>query len=176
MFRELRLQHGLTQSEVATLTHRTPNYILKAEDLTFPSPPPALLQFYRELDPALTVDLLTDWYYSAQRTVRERWLEHYVPAPTRQATFRTSWLRAGGLGAEQDWEVPTQYRLSKGLCIPASVVYNMDKHPTRPLPTAVGVVMDQLIAYTSSGRFALHENYHLDLVTYLIRLKEGFGG
>lgn len=169
MFRELRLQHGLTQSEIATATHRSPNYILKAEDLTFPSPPPALLQFYRELDPALDLELLTDWYYDSQRATREKWLDHYIPAPSRQKTFRTSWLMA-----VEDWIHPTQYRLSKGLCIPASVVYNMDKNPTHPLPAAVEVVMDQLLAYTKSGRFSLHEHFSFELVAHLERIKRDF--
>jgi hypothetical protein len=171
MFRELRLQHGLTQSEIATATHRTPNYILKAEDLTFPSPPPALMQFYRELDPALTHDLLTDWYYSAQRTKRELWLEVFTPTAASQPTFRGSWIMKD---YGNDWLTPTQYALSKGLCIPASVVYNMERYPKKAMPAAVGVVMDQLLTYTKSGRFNLNENFDPELIDSLERIKEEF--
>lgn len=170
MFRTLRLEYGLTQQQVADATHRTPNYILKAEDLTFPSPPPALVQFYAEIDGAYDKELLTNWYYEAQQKRREQWLEDYIPAPRLQQTFRDNWIKVG----VEDWEVPTQYRLSKGLCLQASVVYNMDKYPHRKLPAAVGVALDQLISYTTSGRFTMHENFSYDLVGHLVRLKEHF--
>ena len=62
MFRTLRLKYDLSQAEIAERTHRTPNYILKAEQLVFPSPPPALVQFFVSLEPeTYNEELLTEW-------------------------------------------------------------------------------------------------------------------
>jgi transcriptional regulator with XRE-family HTH domain len=48
MFKDLRLSLDLTQQDLADLTGRTRNYIIKAEQCTFPTPPVALIRVYEE--------------------------------------------------------------------------------------------------------------------------------
>lgn len=181
MFRTLREQYGLTKVQVAAATGRSPNYILKCEDLVFPSPPAALIQFYMDLDPTLDKDFLTDWYLEAQHKKRLAFLDDWSPSDTSSANFRQSWVPrypsydadadALGLGAPEN---PTQYALSKGLCIAASVVYHMETH-VRPLPEAVSGLMDQLIHYTRSGQFVGDDSDTAYAVTdRLERIKKDF--
>jgi hypothetical protein len=47
MFKQLRLDLDLTQSDLALLTGRSRNYVVKAEQCTFPTPPVPLVEFYR---------------------------------------------------------------------------------------------------------------------------------
>lgn len=177
MFRTLRLKYDLSQAEIAERTHRTPNYILKAEQLVFPTPPPALIDFFVKLEPeAYNEELLTEWYYTEQHKQREKWLSHYRPRPldTRGFSFRRKWLSVSGSADDQDFVSPTEYAVSKGLCIPASAVYLIERKGT--VPSIFVDVMDYLIAYVTSGRYTA-DTYYDDgevnnLATGLIRIRK----
>jgi transcriptional regulator with XRE-family HTH domain len=173
MFKTLRAQHNLSQQDVANATGLSPNYILKAEQLTFPIPSPVLADFYLKLDPTLDLDYLKSWYAQEQRTQRELWLTEYRPTLSRSwlfdGSFRHAWEHT------ETCEVPTQYALSKGLCISASVVYSLE-HGARPY--IVRTVLDQLIDFVESGRFETEVSFdHLDsdaALSGLLVLKEHF--
>ena len=146
MFRTLRAQHNLTQQEVADQTNLSPNYVLKAEQLTFPIPSPVLADFYLKLDPSLDLDYLKSWYAQEQKAQREMWLSSWQPA-LDPGSFRKSWQ---DIYAVPTVIPPTQYALSNGLCIPASVVYAMERGAR---PHLVKQVLNQLIDFVESGRF-----------------------
>jgi len=149
MLKELRLRHELTQQEVADAIGRSPNFVLKAEQLTFPAAPPALVEYYSKLDKSYTADYLRSWYTAEQTSTREAWLTDWVPAHKPFEDLRTAWVNLDtGLA-------PTEYRLSAGLCLPAAVVFQLGRSSSSSssTPTVVLTAMDQLIDYVESGRY-----------------------
>lgn len=162
MFRELREQYGLTRHQLADLTGRTTNYLLKAEQLTFPSAPVALLDLYTkpeepkgwaglsevEWEP-LDRYTLESAYRDAQRARREEWILHYAPMVSR-LSFCRQWVSIESSEDEFDVVYPTEYRVSQGLCIPAPAVYRAEKHGhiSAPIKTA----LSDLVEYCVSGR------------------------
>lgn len=165
MFREIREGYGLTRSDLAALTHRSPNYLLKAEQLTFPSAPVALLDLYSnpqepkdwpslsevEWEP-LDRYTLESAYRDAQRHKREEWILHYAPMPSR-LSFCKQWVSIESHEDEFDMVYPTEYRVSQGLCVPAPAVYRAEKHGhiSAPIKTA----LSDLVEYCVSGRAVL---------------------
>ena len=176
MLEDIRKSYGLTRNEVAQLTGRSINYILKAEQATFPGPPVALLDFYARDSYDGPYRLTTPWepydadlmrqdYRSFQRRKRRSWLEKYEPLPyTGGLPFRKKWRRrqdASDGGAA--WAVgafdfaqrvnvySSSYGISVGLCIPAAVVYRNDKDLTKA--GAIVTCMEDLVDYVSSGEF-----------------------
>ena len=178
MFRTLREQYGLTQHDIALQTGRTPNYILKAENETFPSPSPALMQFFLDLDPDLDRRFLTDWYHASQLKTRHKWLETWTPSDLAHPIFRLNWVtlnagRMNPMNPTQNPMNPTQYALSQGLCIPAAVVYKMENGGL--IPSAVGAILDTLVSYTSSGEYDTgSEDTAYDVTDRLLRIREDF--
>jgi hypothetical protein len=179
MFKDLRIQYGLTRSELSQVTGRSVNYLLKAESLTFPTAPVALLDFYCSPEPKVKLpdweqhdrDLLTSAYRDAQRAHREKWLDHWVPRPlsTVGFTFCRKWLSRW----EEDWTTPTEYGVSQGLCIPAAAVYRSERDGTvsSVLRTALSDVAD----YCVSGRFAAKYGYSQDtnqIVDDVLRIQQ----
>jgi len=108
MFKDIRQGYGLTRNDVARLTRRSVNYVLKAEQATFPAPPIALLDFYaRQEGPE--VPLLLDWepmdrdimrddYRNYQRRQRHAWLHTWEPVlgATVGYPFRFKWRKRMG--------------------------------------------------------------------------------
>lgn len=105
MFEDIRISYGLTRNQVAVATGRSINYLLKAEQCTFPSPPVALLAFYTNPQPPEGVRLLTPWeafdrqtlcdaYFDSQRRKRQQWLDTWLPVPssTNWVPLRHKWL------------------------------------------------------------------------------------
>ncbi len=176
MFRELREQAGLTRVQLAARTNRTVNYLLKAEQLTFPSPPVALMDYY--IRQGYNRTFLSDWYYSDQRAQRILWLTSYLPYVhnqqqqqqqqqqhnTKQQSFRFMWVnplaldplvtgppvgalqvRLGVIPNFSDIKVyPTEYELSRGLCIPASSIYYLLKHPEKKAAGSIIAALNDL--------------------------------
>ena len=186
MFEDIRISYGISRNQLATLTGRSINYLLKAEQCTFPTPPVALLAFYTQPDPPQNTPLLTSWeaydkdilceaYYDKQRRKRQEWLDRWLPVTnfnTKYWSLRQKWLpaedartgQAHGLGAGAvghfgalSGVYPNSYQLSVGLCIPASVVYRNDKDPNTQ-SNAIRAAMGDLVEYVESGRF-LAANY-----------------
>jgi len=157
MFRTLRENAGLTQSQVAEAIGRSPNYVLKAEDLTFPAPPASLVEFYSN---QLDKETIKSWYRESQRTQRYMWLETHEPVILGATNFRTAW-RSTTTGA-----FPTQYGLSKGLCLPASIVYSMEAKPSAP--AVVVECMDQLLSFVESGEFNQQVNFDERRVNFVL--------
>lgn len=161
MFRELRESYNLTRSQLAELTGRTTNYLLKAESLTFPTPPVALLDLYTGEEPRkwaalsevewepMDRDILISQYRDSQRVKREKWLDLMEPVPSH-LTFCRQWVYKL-LDDEEDIVSPTEYRVSQGLCIPAPAVYRAEKygHVSQPIKTALADLVD----YVTSGRY-----------------------
>jgi hypothetical protein len=133
--------------------------LLKAEALTFPSPPVALLDLYTsaeepkawaalsevEWEP-MDRDILISQYRDSQRAKRETWLSKFSPVPNSAPSFCRQWVERN----EYDIIYPTEYRVSQGLCVPAPAVYRAEKfgHVSQPIKTALG----DLIDYAASGR------------------------
>lgn len=86
MLEDLRYQVNppLTRQALATLINRSPNYVLKAEALTFPQIPPSLLEFYTGPPLSYPKPLLISQYRDAQRLQRQRWLYKWQLAPLRR--------------------------------------------------------------------------------------------
>jgi len=184
MFTDLRNELGLTRSQLSELTGRSQNYILKAESLTFPSPPVALVDFY--CNPANLTNLTTansnftpqdpevlkEEYRAAQRAKRERWLADWIPRPldTKHFSLRRKWLAR----YELDDEVcPTEYRVSQGLCVPAAAVYRAEKDGF--INTAIHTALSDLVDYCLSGRyFATHgiEDGDYSVVEGVLRIQK----
>jgi len=74
MFRELREGLGLTRSDLAVLTGRGVNYLLKAEQLCFPTPPVCLLEFYR------TDGLLDRFQTDPEPATAQKLIKHFPSA------------------------------------------------------------------------------------------------
>jgi transcriptional regulator with XRE-family HTH domain len=169
MFLDLRNKYGLTRPQLAELTGRSPNYILKAESLTFPTPPVALLSFY--CTPNNTIpnwevqdpDLLATSYRDAQRVKREQWLSDWLPAPSYTGrTFRYMWFSR--------WfpdypDYPTEYRISQGLCIPAAAVYRAERK--KFINTSILTALSDLAEYCLSGRY-IADHGHEDEDPYVV--------
>lgn len=166
MFREIRENYGLTRQDLAALTGRTTNYLLKAEQLTFPSAPVALLDLYSKPEEPKTWPSLSEveWepidrytlesaYRDAQRHKREEWILHYAPYPERHLSFCKQWVSIESSEDEFDMVYPTEYRVSQGLCVPAPAVYRAEKHGhiSAPIKTA----LSDLVEYCVSGRAVL---------------------
>jgi transcriptional regulator with XRE-family HTH domain len=180
-YREYRHALNLSQQDVADATGRTVNFVLKAEDLTFPTPPPAITEFYLKYKDELGVDrdIINSAYFAHQRTLRHAFLEDYWPVVESYNTdpfiFRQAWINTTD-GGEQHSLFPTQYRLSKGLCLPASVLYGMEVKPEGRTPAVVRTCMDQLILYVASGEYAQYVAYQTSTVDNVLsgleRIKE----
>lgn len=185
MFKELRLNEGLSRSDLSALTGRSVNYLLKAEDLTFPTPPIALVSFWLKRNPELERYMLEDAYYAAQKDRRRSWLDYWEPRPadTKHFSFCRKWLRAEGLsrpvGYEEEYtEVdrvsPTQYTVSHGLCVPASAVYFAEKYPHKPLASSIIAAVDDLVDYVKSGEYHAKRLYAVgtnEVMANLLRLR-----
>ena len=181
MFEDIRLGYGLSRNQLATLTGRSVNYLLKAEQCTFPSPPVALLAFYTNPTPPdvqqfqrfrlqqdwepYDRDTLMDAYYAKQRHKREAWLDSWLPVTNMKTVFwplQQKWMPNTGAppyGASAVGHFgglggvyPNSYQLSVGLCIPASVVYRNEKNP-QAQSNAIRAAMGTLVEYVESGRF-----------------------
>lgn len=150
MLRELRDQAGLTRTELSDQTGRSVNFILKAEQLTFPVAPPSLVEYYAK-HLGLDRDTIKSAYRDAQRSQRERFYEHFLPRPltTQHFTFCRKWYVTPLKGDMPDTVSPNQYQVSKVLCVPASAVYYAEKNGTysQALIDAVG----DLLSYCRNG-------------------------
>jgi transcriptional regulator with XRE-family HTH domain len=178
MLKELREQYGLSRPQLAELTGRSPNYLLKAESLTFPKAPVALVDFYCRP----TNQIIPDWepqdkfilesaYRDAQRTRREEWLDDWIPrpAPTKFFSFRRKWLARY---EEEDEICPTEYRVSQGLCIPAAAVYRAEK--TGWINDSLRTALSDLSDYVLSGRYTSKHGYQdsFDVVAGVLRIRD----
>ena len=173
MFKELRLEAGLTRGDLAEATGRSVNYLLKAEDLTFPSPPVALMEFWLKHDADLDKTILEESYYAAQRSHRLSWLDEWKPRPLNSSgfSFCRKWLSTGTSGVTL---CPSQYAVSKGLCVPASAVYFAEKHQDAPLAKTIIAAVDDLVNYVLSGEFHAKRLYAVgtnDVAEDLLRLR-----
>jgi hypothetical protein len=177
-YRDYRHTLNLSQQDVADAIGRTVNFVLKAEDLTFPTPPPAITEFYLKYKDELGIDrdIINAAYFAHQRTLRHAFLEDYTPVvePTNldPFIFREAWFTLD----DESHLHPTQYRLSKGLCLPASVLYGMEVKPEGRTPAVVRTCMDQLILYVASGEYAQYVAYQTTMVDNVLsgleRIKE----
>lgn len=98
MFKKLRIDAGLTRQELSDATGRSVNYLLKAEQLTFPTPPIALIEYWtRNSD--LNRYVLEQAYYAAQRKHRREWLNSWIPRPgdISHFSFCRKWLSVDAL-------------------------------------------------------------------------------
>lgn len=145
MLRDFREQLGLTRQEVEQLTGRSSNFIVKAEQYAFPTAPAALVEFYhKQLD--MDRELIKDAYRQAQREQRCRAFDLLIPHPNPNSTyFITRWLSVKTL------TTPTEYLVSKALCVPAAAVYYSTKNPTKPLPLTVQEALLELLDVIDSG-------------------------
>ena len=173
MLLDLRLSAGLTRAELAQRIGRSINYIVKAEQLTFPTLPPAFAEYYRNEVPK---DVLEDAYRDAQRRTREQFLRDYRPLAQR-TSFRKRWAyRESGKEDDEGYLHPTEYALSKGLCIPAATVYRSEKDGTINQP--IKAALSDLVDYALSGRFqadmGLDDEIYEEITT-LVRLKQEMG-
>lgn len=179
MFKELRIDAGLTRGDLAAETGRSVNYLLKAEDLTFPTPPVALMEFWLKRDADLDRTILEEAYYSAQRVKRLSWLEDWRPRSTDTSalSFCRKWEPA-----REDWTphpvlgtvYPTQYAVSKGLCVPASAVYFAENNPSAPVAKVILKAVDDLVDYMRSGEFHAKRLYAVgtnEVMMDLLRLR-----
>lgn len=157
MLKDLRDQLELTRQELAEETGRSLNYILKAEQLTFPTAPVALTDYYAH-KLKLNPDVLRQAYRDAQRHTRESAFDYIRPRPlnTRNFTFCRKWYSVttdSGLSEFQDVSEsvsPSQYQVSKLLCVPASAVYHAEK--TGHISEAIRTAISDLLDYAQSGR------------------------
>lgn len=178
---DLRKSLLLSRQQVADSINRSPNFILKAEQATFPTPPPALLNFYKHrLGASVDLDLEVASYYQTQHSRRKAWLSQWQPVQQQQAlNFRRCWvpLPSGlplsevgesvdgpswvfeGLVEAEPPEPPTQYALSQGLCLPAAVVYRLETNNQLGPHSPVLTVSQQLVAYVESGEYYATEGY-----------------
>lgn len=179
MLDDIRKSYGLTRSEVAQITGRSVNYLLKAEQATFPSAPIALLDFYarphydgpyrltRAWQP-YDIDLLRSDYRAFQRRKRRQWLTTWEPKDyTAGLPFQLKWSRrpnfdGAGLPAvgafqfqDRVFVYPSAYAISVGLCIPAAVVYRNEKNLTKA--GAIVTAMEDLVEYVASGEYQATE-------------------
>lgn len=187
MFETLRKQNGITRQDLAVATKRSVNYILKAEQATFPSAPVALVSYYAAQghDP----DVLRSAYWDYQKRKRRSWLTTWTPLDyTAGLPFRQKWTKAEGLketAQAQGWAVgafhsqtgflekllvnPTQYAISVGLCLPAAVIYRNETHLKHS--SVIKCVMEELVDYVSSGEAVFELDADLDLITLLDNLR-----
>jgi hypothetical protein len=153
MLRNLRDQLDLTRQDVSRETGRSVNFILKAEQLTFPVAPPALTAYYAkhlEMDP----DIIREAYRDAQRDQREKFHHHIIPRPsdTQHFSFCRKWLSVyQDPESPADLISPNQYQVSKLLCVPASAVYYAEKNHT--YSAAIYDALSDLLAYCRNGNF-----------------------
>lgn len=176
MLTDLRLQEGLTRQELATKLGRSVNYIVKAEQLTFPTLPPAFIEYYKDQVPK---DVLEDAYREAQRTTREHFLRDWrpIPAAALPVSLRRRWTYRHTPVGEEDLNYPTEYALSKGLCIPAATVYRAEKDGT--INAAIKTALSDLVDYALSGRFQAEfglDDEVYEEITTLVRMKQDLGG
>lgn len=214
MFQALREAEGLTRPQLAQLTGRSVNYILKAEQATFPTPPTALVDFWAARNsgtltnnlavntrnpPSLNFgpgntpkqqgavgltnvsmqrSILKSAYFDYQHLQRKRWLGKFVPRPldTSQLSFCNKWIPANVL-IENEWATngelqelelelsPTEYSVSKGLCVPASVVFRAERDGY--IGNSLIDVMYELVEYAKSGELAASNYYDFSL-TYAV--------
>jgi hypothetical protein len=173
MFEDIRKSYGLTRQELADLTHRSVNYILKAEQATFPSAPVALVDYYVQ-NHGYEKAVMVSAYRDEQRRRRRSWLEEFAPKGyTAGLPFRKKWVKrmsqygsavsdeglfaeAGAVGlfpsAHGKIDVfTTQYGISVGLCLPAAVIYRNEKDLTKA--GAIATCMEDLCEYVLSGEY-----------------------
>lgn len=177
MLQELResITPPLTRSALAEHIHRSPNYVLKAESLTFPNVPPALLNFYtRELN--YPPSLLVSQYRDAQRKRREHWLSYWrvMPAPpvmegAGSGSFTHAWQ-----SQYPPYHSPTEYAISQGLCIPAAAVYNI-QHRAK-IASSILVALEDLREYCLDGRVFADTHLTADEVDQVLSLIAHYKG
>lgn len=195
MLQELREQlvPPLTRSALAELLNRSPNYVLKAESLTFPSVPPSLLDFYTtRLEYPRT--LLVSQYRDAQRHRRRNWLNYWEPVVIANTTQpdnpQAQNIRLSEVGEtlngwplylsftrcwtsqfpNSPYEFPTEYAVSQGLCIPAAAVYKLEK--TNRTPSSVRPALHDLIRYCESGEVLANTHLTPDQVEDVLALSQ----
>jgi hypothetical protein len=178
MLEDIRKSYGLTRQELADMTHRSVNYILKAEQATFPCAPIALTDFYAQpnYDGAVPLripwepmdrDVMQDAYRDFQRRHRIAWLQDWEPDDyTAGLPFRRKWLKRlpeweGNLGSgaaalsgsfsSRVKVYPSQYAISSGLCLPAAVIYRNEKDLTHA--GSIVTCMEDLVEYVLSGQY-----------------------
>ena len=175
MLEDIRKSYGLTRQELADLTNRSVNYILKAEQATFPSAPVALTDFYARPNYDGAVPLRTPWepmdvdvmrqaYRDYQRRHRIAWLQLWEPdSYTAGLPFRRKWLKRQDFGFDNLGTAlsgtfssrvkvyPSQYALSAGLCLPAAVIYRNEKALDRA--GSIVTCMEDLVEYVLSGQY-----------------------
>lgn len=193
--REFRDQLSLSRPQLAALTGRSVNYILKAEQYTFPSPPVALVEYYHKTL-ALDRTILQTAYRSGQRLQRQAFHEHIRPRPTdtSAARFCGKWFYSGGSAVEVEKEFsgtdvvlidkielpktsPNQYMMSKTLCLPASAIYFAEK--TGQISASIHEAMDDLVQFANSGQlYAALDSYEQaqEIHAGLVRIKEELRG
>jgi transcriptional regulator with XRE-family HTH domain len=213
MFRDLRLSLGITQQELADITGRTRNYIIKAEQCTFPSPPVALVNFYQtggtlerlstanlkalssgggstglitlagavgvldlkgELFEGIPKEILEAAYYAEQTRIRKTWLFKWIPRPTDTLyfTFKRKWVS----GISYDILGPTEYEVSRGLCLPAASVFKAERDHV--YAQVIRTTIDQLIEYVDSGEYegeSWLNSRHGDVASGLRRIRRELG-
>lgn len=108
MFYDLRINQQLTRSELATILKKTPNYILKAEQLCFPEAPPSLVNYYSK-QTGTNPDILKSHYLQAQHLKR---VEAVLDLPQE--------VQEGQTPINYQF---TDYQISKLFCIPASHIH-----------------------------------------------------
>lgn len=189
MFEDIRKQHKLTRQEVAEATKRSVNYILKAEQATFPSAPVALVQYYVD-NYGYDAVYLREAYRDYQRRQRRAWLNSWTPKDyTAGIPFRFKWVKLrpqwhtldvwaenAAVGAfPSDVDVySSSYGISVGLCIPAAVVYRNDKDLSKA--GAIRDAMGDILEFVLSGEAnAVDFAFDYELVNNLrrIALEEG---
>lgn len=159
MLRDFREQLGLTRQELALETGRSVNFILKAEQLTFPTAPPALTDYYAK---ALNISPITqrEAYRDAQRQTRLRFHHYFIPRPLPTAgfTFCRKWYLVDSNYHNSpdspdypDLVSPSQYLVSKVLCVPASAVYYAERHPHKPVAQAITDALSDLLTACRAG-------------------------
>ena len=170
MFADLRKKLGLTQAELAKATNRTPNYIFKAESLTFPNAPPSLLAYFSKRT-GLPPSIIKAEYRAAQRTRRQQFLEYYIPVlyPLSGLSFRRIWkirehspLLHGGHEHFLPYS-PSEYVLSQRLCIPATAVYRAEKDGY--INQSILTALSDLVEYCINGNYIADYGY-LDRYPY----------
>lgn len=187
MLLDLRNDLGLTRQELSDLTGRSLNYLLKAEQLSFPSAPAPLIDFYAKTL-AMPPDVIRSAYREAQFHQRMELFNHVVPRPltTVNFSFCRKWLLTSELSATSEtselgeaFQVsPSQYAMSKWLCVPASAVYFAEHNPHKPLAQSITDALSDVEKAFSDGR--LYNNFPtyeeaLTVRTHFERILDEYG-
>ena len=190
MLQTLREELGMSRPELAAAIGRSTNYVVKAEQATFPTPPTALVDYLAKRmaakhvlpDPTTTTlitgsaipapvgstdiqywqDLIKSGYREFQALKRQHWIANWVPRPydTYNFSFCRKWIISNPLDTIDMSALdisPNEYTVSKGLCVPAAVVFRAEKYGV--IGNALVEAVEEVAAYLSTGKGVELQSY-----------------